>query len=56
VVAGLEFERGLRGDDGLDEQDERVDGVTEAVEDEEFPVVWREADFIFLVVRSEHQA
>jgi hypothetical protein len=36
----------------LDEQDERVDGVAEAVEDEEFPVVGREADFIFLFVRK----
>lgn len=34
-VAGLEFEGGLAGDDGLEEQDERVDGVAEAVEDEE---------------------
>ena len=34
-VRGAEFERGLAGDDGLDEQDERVDGVAEAVEDED---------------------
>jgi hypothetical protein len=32
----VEFERGLPGDDGLDEQDERVDGVAEAVEDEDW--------------------
>lgn len=45
-VARAELDRGLAGDDGLDEQDEAVDGVAEAVEHEEFPVVRGEADFV----------
>lgn len=39
-------------DDGLDEQDERVDCVAEAVEDEEFPLVSCEADFIYSGIRD----
>jgi hypothetical protein len=34
----------------LDEQDERIDSVPEAVEDEEFPVVRRESDFILILL------
>jgi hypothetical protein len=33
----------------LDEQDERVDSVPEAIEDEKFPVVRREPDFILIL-------
>jgi hypothetical protein len=36
----------LARDDGLDQKDEAVDGVPEAVEDEEFPLIGCEADFI----------
>jgi hypothetical protein len=43
-----ELERRGRRDDGLNQQDERVDGVAEAVEDEEFPVVWRPANLVAL--------
>lgn len=45
-IARAELDRGLACDDGLDEQDEAVDGVAEAVEHEEFPVVRGEADFV----------
>lgn len=37
MVAGVELETCLGGDDRLDKKDERVDCVTEAVEDEELP-------------------
>jgi len=46
----VEFEGGLPRDDGLDEQDEGVDGIAEAVEDEELEVVGREAQRIDGVV------
>lgn len=51
---GLELVGGLGGDDGLDEQDERVDGVAEAVEEEELHLVAGEADFVDGVVDEEH--
>jgi len=35
VVGGMEFEGGLAGDDGLDEQDERVDCVPKPVQDKQ---------------------
>lgn len=51
---GGEFEGGLPCDDGLDEEDERVYCVAEAVEDEEFPLVDGEADFVDGVVDEVH--
>jgi hypothetical protein len=36
-ISRVEFESGLTGNDGLDQEDERVDGVAEAVEYEELP-------------------
>jgi hypothetical protein len=46
------FEGGLRGDNGLDEQDKGVDCVAETVEDEEFPLVGCEA-YLFFSLESE---
>jgi hypothetical protein len=40
----------LACDDGLDEQDERIDSVPETIEDEEFPVVRSEPDFILILL------
>lgn len=42
----MELLPGLRGDDGLNQQDQGVDGVTEAVETEQLPVMRGESDLI----------
>lgn len=36
-ISRVEFKSGLTGNDGLDQEDERIDGVAEAVEYEELP-------------------
>ena len=52
--AGIELGGGVGGDDGLDEQDEGVHGVPEAVEQEQLPLVAREADLVDGVVDQVH--
>ncbi len=52
IEAGLELEGGLGGDDGLQQQDERVDGVSEAIEAEQLGLVRSEPDLIDGLARS----
>jgi hypothetical protein len=51
--AKLESRR--RRDNGLNEQNERIDGIPEAIENKEFPMIRRESNFIFAqsLVRSQ---
>lgn len=45
-VSRVKLFLGLGGDDGLNQQNQRVHGVTEAVETEQFPMMGRESDLI----------
>lgn len=46
VASAAEFAKGRRGHDGLDQRDLRVDRVAEAVEEKEFEMVGRPANFV----------
>lgn len=51
---GVKLQRRLSRDDTLNQQDQAINGISEAVQNEEFPLVGREANFVNGIVDKVH--